>query len=387
MPDEEVLSFGRIERIGEPAKRAKLSHVLRHGAEYEEEIDCLNHTDALRKVLGVITDKHRGCIAGVNEIGAVGHRVVHGKDIFSAPTLISGDILTRLREYVELAPLHMPANVSCIEACIEALVGIPQVAHFDTAFYRSMPRHSSLYPVPLEWYEKYSIKRYGFHGISHQYVTQAASEMLGIPLERLRLITAHLGNGASITAFKENRVIDTSMGFTPLEGLMMGTRCGFIDPAVITYIAHKTGADIREIENILNNESGLAGISGIGRDMRNILEARAQNHERAELAFRMFVHTLRKYVGGYYFVLGGADAIVFTAGIGENCPEVRAAVCDGLEGVGIIMDSEKNKATVGGKSEFINSLSSAVKIMVIPTNEEVMIARETYKIVKSLSLG
>jgi len=210
---------------------------------------------------------------------------------------------------------------------------------------------------------------------------------LGIPLERLRLITAHLGNGASITAFKENRVIDTSMGFTPLEGLMMGTRCGFIDPAVITYIAHKTGADIREIENILNNESGLAGISGIGRDMRNILEARAQNHERAELAFRMFVHTLRKYVGGYYFVLGGADAIVFTAGIGENCPEVRAAVCDGLEGVGIIMDSEKNKATVGGKSEFINSLSSAVKIMVIPTNEEVMIARETYKIVKSLSLG
>ena len=387
MPQEEVLAFGQIERIGEPGKKARLVYASSDKVEFEEDIDCINHIEALKRILEVITDRRMGCISGVEEIGAVGHRVVHGKDIFSGPILVSEEILCQLRECVELAPLHMPANVSCIEACNEVLDGINQIAHFDTAFYRSMPKFSTLYPVPFEWHEKYAVRRYGFHGISHQYVTCAASEMLGIPLERLRLITAHLGNGASITAFKENRVVDTSMGFTPLEGLMMGTRCGFLDPAVLTYISSKTGAEIGEIEKILNNESGLAGISGIGRDMRNILDARAQGHERAELAFQMFVHTLRKYIGGYYFILGGADAIVFTAGIGENSPEVRAATCDGLENIGIVLDHQKNEDIVGGKAGFINSPSSRVKIVVIPTNEEVMIARETYRLIQSVSKG
>ncbi len=379
MPDETGLASGRVEKIGEPDGWAFLVHTMKDGTGYESDVESPDHKEALKRALDAISDPEKGCISEVNEIGAVGHRVVHGRDIFHGPTTVTDEVLERMKELVELAPLHMPANIAGIEACLELLPGVPQIAHFDTSFYRTMPMHSYLYPVPTEWHEKYGVRRYGFHGISHQFVTMVASELTNIPPEKLKLISAHLGNGASITAFKEGGVLDTSMGFTPLEGLMMGTRCGYLDPAVIPYIASKTGAAVAEIERTLNNESGLEAVSGVGRDMRKILAARAEGNEKAELAFRMFVHTLRKYIGAYFFAMGGADVVVFTGGIGENSPEVRWEALENLEHWGIRMDKKKNEDALGGEPAFINDESSTVKLMVIPTNEELMIARETYK--------
>ena len=382
MPEERVHAWGMVERIGEPDGKSVLKHRLDNGGTLEKEIDCKDHRQALEKVLETIVDARNGCISSVEEIGAVGHRVVHGKDIFNGPTLVSEDDIKRMKDLIELAPLHMPANITCIEACREILPGTPQVAHFDTSFFQSMPRHAYMYPVPMEWHEKHGVRRYGFHGTSHQYVTEAASDMLGIPPGELKVITAHLGNGSSITAYAKGRVLDTSMGFTPLEGLMMGTRVGYLDPAVIPYMMSKTGASVEEIERILNNESGLEAISGVGRDMRNILKAREEGNENAELAFRMFVHALLKYVGAYFFEMGGADAIVFTGGVGENSPEVRGELFKNLDRVGIVVDERKNMETVAGKRGFINADSSTVKILVIPTDEELMIARETRKIIE-----
>jgi acetate kinase len=278
----------------------------------------------------------------------------------------------------------MPANISCIEACAEMLPGVPQIAHFDTSFFQTMPKYAFLYPIPLSWHEDFALRRYGFHGTSHEYVTRAASEMLGAPLQAFRVITAHLGNGASITAFEAGRVLDTSMGFTPLEGLMMGTRAGFLDPAAIPYIISKTGLTVEEVVDTLNKQSGLSAVSGMSRDMRNILRARAEGDERAELAFRMFIHTLRKYTGAYYFAMGGADAFVFTGGIGENSPEVRAALFEGLAPLGIEIDRQKNQAVTAGRTECISTSSSKLKVLVIPTNEELLIGREAYNQVSSL---
>ncbi len=385
MPDEVELVAGQVERIGETVEKSIFVHSRAQEEKLRDKLQCPNHRAALEKALDAITDTGIGCVTEPDEIGAIGHRVVHGRDVYTGPTRVSGEVISKLKEFIELAPLHMPANISCIEACMELLPKTPQVANFDTSFYQTMPKHAYLYPVPLEWHEKYAVRRYGFHGISHQYVTHTASEMLGIPLDKLKLITAHLGAGASITAFDEGRVLDTSMGFTPLEGLMMGTRVGYLDPAVIPYMVSKTGASVAEIERTLNNESGLAAISGISRDMRNILEERKKGNERAELAFRMFVHTLRKYIGAYYFAMGGADAIVFTAGIGENSPEIRQAVCENLEHSDIIPDREKNEEVVGGITAFICDPSSPIKLLVIPTDEEVMIARETYGLVQLIN--
>jgi len=383
MPYETDLASGRVEKIGEPEGSALLAHASNDGAGFDSEVECRDHRQALKCALDAVSDPEKGCISDIGEIGAVGHRVVHGGNIFLGPTPVTDETLKQMKEFTELAPLHMPANIAGIEACRELLPVTPQIAHFDTSFYQSMPMHSRLYPVPMEWHERYGVRRYGFHGISHQFVTTAAAELLGIPLRKLKLISAHLGNGASITAFKEGGVLDTSMGFTPLEGLMMGTRCGYLDPAVIPYIASKTGATPAEIERILNNESGLAAISGVGRDMRKILAARNEGDERAELAFRMFVHTLRKYIGAYFFAMGGADAVVFTGGIGENSPEVRAEALRNLARWGIRPDKEKNENITGRAAAFINAPSSEVKLMVIPTNEELMIARETYKLVET----
>jgi acetate kinase len=319
----------------------------------------------------------------VEEIEALGHRVVRGRDLFCEPCLVSDENLARMKELIELAPLHMPANISCIEACSEVLPGVPQIAHFDTSFFQTMPKYAFLYPIPLSWHEDFAVRRYGFHGASHEYVTLAASEMLVTPLDRLKIITAHLGNGASITAFEAGRVLDTSMGFTPLEGLMMGTRAGFLDPAAIPYIISKTGFTVEEVVDTLNDQSGLGAVSGMGRDMRNILQACAAGDERAELAFRMFIHILRKYTGAYYFAMGGADAFVFTGGIGENSPEVRAALFEDLAPLGIEIDRERNEAAAG-RAECISTSSSKVKVLVIPTNEELLIGRETYKRARSL---
>jgi len=378
MPEEHVLASGRVERIGESSGKALFVYSRPARREIRDEFECTNHRQALERVFHTITDQEIGCLSTVDRIGAVGHRVVHGRDLFPAPCIVTEESLSQMKGLIELAPLHMPANISCIEACGEILPRVPQIAHFDTSFFQTMPDHAYLYPVPVDWHRIHAVRRYGFHGTSHQYVTLAASTMLKIPLSMLKVITAHLGNGSSITAFKEGRVVDTSMGFTPLEGLMMGTRAGTVDPAILPYIASKTGSSVEEVVHVLNHESGLKAVSGIGRDMRNILDACEEGDERARLAFRMFIHILRKYTGAYDLLLGGADAFVFTGGIGENSPEVRAALFEDLGPLGIEIDKEKNERVRRGRPACVSTPASRMKILVIPTNEELLIARETY---------
>jgi len=384
MPAERVLASGRVERIGESSGNALLFFSPATGDGIQREFACPDHQNALEALFQVIPNREVGCLASIEEIEAVGHRVVHGRDLFSSPCFVTTESLARMDSLVELAPLHMPANLTCIRACMEMLPGAPQVAHFDTGFFQSMPDHAHLYPVPISWHKEHGIRRYGFHGISHEFVTLAASEKLGIPLEELRLITAHLGNGASMTAYGEGRVQDTSMGFTPFEGLMMGTRAGFVDPAVISHLTARTGAPAEELIAILNNESGLKGVSGVGRDMRNILRERARGNGRADLAFRMFIHVLRRYAGAYDYLLGGAHAFVFTGGIGENSPEVREALFHDLAPLGIGIDAEKNQGAVRGKTARISTRESRVAVWVIPTNEERLIARRTYSKITNL---
>jgi len=379
MPEERLLHSGRIEKIGESGRTSFFQTNFRVPP-ITEPTYCPNHEKALELVFAALIHPDRGCLSSLEEIGAVGHRIVHGRDLFTEPLLVTLENLDQMKGLMDLAPLHLPANLACIEACLHMLPSVPQIAHFDTAFFRQLPQHVYLYPLPLEWHEKYAVRRYGFHGISYDYVTQEASRILERPLEELKLIAMHLGNGVSMMAFKEGRPWDTSMGFTPLEGLMMGTRPGTIDAAIIPYIMAKTGASLEEIMSILNHESGLAAISGIGRDLRPILEACKQNNERAVLAFQMFIHSLRKYLGAYFFLLKGADALIFTGGIGENAPEVRAALLNDLQGMGIKIDKRKNAAVINGKTGFINTARSPVKILVIPTDEEILIARSAYQL-------
>jgi acetate kinase len=386
MPEEHPIHSGRIEKIGESGATCFSQNedkVLYH----QEGVDCPNHEKALEMVFSALLDPEKGCLKSLEEINAVGHRVVHGRDLFTEPLVVTEENLAQMKELSDLAPLHLPANLACIQACLKGLPLIPQIAHFDTAFFRKLPSEAYLYPVPLEWYEKYGVRRYGFHGISYDYVTQEASRLLSRPLSTLKLIATHLGNGASMMAFSKGQPLDTSMGFTPLEGLMMGTRPGTIDAAIIPYIMAKTGDSLEEVMHILNHESGLTAVSGVGRDLRLILEARRQGKARANLAFHMFVHSLRKYLGAYFFELRGAEAILFTGGIGENAPEVRAALLEGLEFLGIEIDGAKNAAVIKGKTGFINTPQSPVKVLVIPTNEEILIARSAYQIVLLQGLG
>lgn len=377
MPDEDLLSSGLVENIGDAYKISVFTYKNLSHEKIKKETPCKDHRHAVKLVFDALTGTTGGFLKNLKEIKAIGHRVVHGRDIFTEPAVVSEDSLLKMKTLTELAPLHMPVNIACIEECLKILPGVLQVAHFDTSYYSGMPEFSYLYPVPCDWHKKYSIRRYGFHGISYQYVNEMASLLLKKPLSELKLISTHLGNGASITAFSEGRVLDTSMGFTPLEGLMMGTRAGYFDPAIIPYLISKTGFSPEEIIKKLNNESGLTAISGIGRDMRSIIDASKSGNSRARLAFDMFVHTLRKYMGAYFFSLGGADAIIFTGGIGENAPEVREAVFENLTPLGIIIDKKANLSVKGPKTGFINSEASRTKILVIPANEELMIARET----------
>jgi acetate kinase len=378
MPGEELIASGLIENIGDKRKGALFSRSSLSRKKTGSETNCKNHRDAVRLVFDAIAGTSDAPMKNLTEISAVGHRVVHGKDIFRGPAVISDDSLSQIKNLKDLAPLHMPVNIACIEECLKIIPGVVQVAHFDTSYFAGMPEFSYLYPVPAEWREKYSVRRYGFHGISYQYVNEKASILLDKPLSEIKLISAHLGNGSSITAFSLGKVLDTSMGFTPLEGLMMGTRAGYFDPAAIPYLISKTGFSVETIIAKLNNESGLTAISGIGRDMRSIIIACKDGNLRARLAFDMFVHTLRKYIGAYFFALGGADAIIFTGGIGENSPEVREAVFENLSPLGIMIDKRANLSIKGLKTGFINAESSKTKILVIPTNEELMIARETW---------
>jgi acetate kinase len=373
MPAEAVLSRGLIDAIGRGEKTARLVFEDDRGRMVDREVDCPDHRTAVRLALEVLGSDLT--------VDAVGHRVVHGGSAYTAPTLIDDEVLGRLRGLIDLAPLHQPINLDCLEVCRGALPGRPQAAVFDTSWHASMPPRSFRYPVPEDWYTNHGLRRYGFHGSSHQYVTLATAALLDRPLTELKLITLHLGHGCSAAAFDQGRVLDTSMGFTPLEGLMMGTRAGDFDPAAVDYLAAKTGMSWSQAVEALNQKSGLLGVSGVSSDLRAVLAARDGGDPRAGLAVEMFVHRLRKSVGAYFFALGGADGIVFTGGIGQNSPEIRGRTLADLEACGIRLDPALNETMVGGRSGPISAKDSAVKVMVIQTDEELMIARETYALV------
>lgn len=380
MSDESVLAKGLVERIG--LEGAVLTHQPAGKDKVVITGDISNHSVGIKLVLEALTDANHGVIASMKEIVAVGHRVVHGGEKFADSVLITPDVMRALEECIEMAPLHNPPNILGINACAELMPGVPQVGVFDTAFHQTMPKAAFLYGLPYEAYEKYGVRRYGFHGTSHKYVSQRAAEMMGQHMSNLRIITCHLGNGSSLAAIKYGKAIDTSMGFTPLEGLVMGTRCGEIDPAIIPFLMKKEGMTPDQMDEYLNKKSGVLGISGVSSDFRDIEDAAGEGNERAQLALDVFAYKVRKYVGGYVASMGGVDAIVFTAGLGENSIEMRDKICNGLEYLGTRIDHEKNN--VRGKAQEISVDGAKVKIFVIPTNEELVIARDTKAICGSL---
>ena len=380
MVDESVLAKGLVERIG--LEGSVLNHQPTGHDKVVIKADISNHSVGIKLVLEALTDSKHGVISSMKEIVAVGHRVVHGGEKFADSVLITPEVMKALEDCIEMAPLHNPPNISGIEACAEIMPGVPQVGVFDTAFHQSMPKHAFLYGLPYEAYEKYGVRRYGFHGTSHKYVSQRVAEMMDQHMSNLRIITCHLGNGSSLAAIKYGRALDTSMGFTPLEGLVMGTRCGEIDPAIIPFLMKKENMTPDQIDNYLNKKSGVLGISGVSSDFRDIEEAAEAGNERAQLALDVFAYKVRKYVGGYVAAMGGVDAIVFTAGLGENSIEMRDKICNGLEYLGTRIDPVRNK--VRGKAQEISVEGAKVKIFVIPTNEELVIARDTKSICASL---
>ncbi|MCM3731025.1 acetate kinase [Fictibacillus nanhaiensis] len=373
MPEEEVLTKGLVERIG---LNDSIFTIEVNGEKVKEVKDIQDHSEAVSMLLDKLIN--HGIISSLDEIEGIGHRVVHGGEKFNDSVLITDEILKRIEEISYLAPLHNPANVVGIKAFQKVLPNVPAVAVFDTAFHQSMPEKSFLYSLPYEYYEQYGIRKYGFHGTSHKYVSERAAELLGRPVEQLRLLSCHLGNGASIAAIEGGKSIDTSMGFTPLAGVTMGTRSGNIDPSLIPYIMQKTGQSAEEVLNVLNNKSGMLGVSGFSSDLRDIESEAEKGNERAELALEVFASRIHKYIGSYAARMAGIDAIIFTAGIGENSTAVRERVLRGLEFMGVYWDPALNQ--VRGKEAFISYPHSPVKVIVIPTNEEVMIARDTMRI-------
>lgn len=378
MPAERLIAAGMVERIGEGPGRARLITNGPDGRREMPGLDCADHAQALELVLAVLDGDPSRTAADHGNIFLVGHRLVHGGELFGGPTLVDDHALAKMVSLQDMAPLHMPPALAVLRACRDRLPLARQVACFDTTFYRTMPAHAHLYAVPAEWHTDHGVRRFGFHGLSHDYVTQSAAAMLGMAPGDLKLISAHLGNGASITAFDRGRVLDTSMGFTPLEGLIMGTRCGYLDPAVLLHIQRRTGMDLARMVEILNTQSGLLAVSGIGRDLRSIMAARAEGHADAALAVEMYVHTLRKYIGAYHFALSGAHALVFTGGVGENSADIRALVLSDWAPIGFDLDSAANQQAINGCSGIISTGTSRVKILVIPTDEERLIARQTH---------
>lgn len=377
MNDRTVLSKGLVERIGISGSR--LTHYAGEKVSFKVEQEIADHRVALRLIFDALTHAVHGVLQRVQDIDAIGHRVVHGGEIFNEAKMADKETKEGIKRLCELAPLHNPANLLGIEACERIIPGIRQVAVFDTSFHHTIPKHSYMYALPYEYYEKYGIRRYGFHGTSHNYVAQRAARMIGKPLEQLKIITCHLGSGSSISAISGGRSIDTSMGFTPLEGVAMGTRCGDIDPAAITYLIERESLSPKDINDILNNKSGVLGVSGISSDFRDLEKAAEEGNERAKLAVEIFVHRVKKYIGAYVAVLNGLDALVFTAGLGENSPEIRARICKGLEFLGLSVEEEKND--VRGREADISAANSRVRVLVIPTNEELMIASETERVI------
>lgn len=373
MPSETVLTKGLVERIGLDNAVFTISV---NGEKQTDITEIPDHAVAVKILVEKLLSQN--IIQSYDEITGVGHRVVHGGEKFADSVLITDETLAEIEALSDLAPLHNPANIVGIKAFQDILPNVPAVAVFDTAFHQTMPEKSFLYSLPYEYYEKYGVRKYGFHGTSHKYVSERAAELLGRPIEQLRLISCHLGNGASIAAIEGGKSIDTSMGFTPLAGVAMGTRSGNIDPALIPFIMEKTGKTADEVLNVLNKESGLLGVSGISSDLRDLIKASAEGNERAETALEVFASRIHKYIGSYAARMSGVDAIIFTAGIGENSDVVRARVLRGLEFMGVYWDSALN--SVQGEEAFISYPHSPVKVMVIPTDEEVMIARDVTRL-------
>lgn len=373
MPEEKLISKGLIERIG--LKGSKIT-VEFNGQKYTDEKEISDHVKAVVLMLDSLIN--HGIIRDINDIDGTGHRVVHGGELFPESALVTDEVEKQIESLTELAPLHNPANLMGIRAFRKLLPNIPHVAVFDTSFHQTMPEQAYLYSLPFHYYKDYGIRKYGFHGTSHKYVSQRAAEILNRPIEELRIISCHIGNGASIAAIDGGESVDTSMGFTPLAGVTMGTRSGDIDPALIPYIMEKTGKNAEEVLDILNKESGLLGISGTSSDLRDLEQDADEGKTRAQLALDVFASRIHKYIGSYTAKMHGVDVIVFTAGVGENSDEVRGRVLEGLEFMGVYWDPKKNEQ-IHGSEGFINYPHSPVKVLVIPTNEEVMIARDAVK--------
>jgi acetate kinase len=378
MPEERVLAKGNLERIGEAMSKLSYSY---DGQVYTVNKKVADHDTAMELILKTLVGEKGDVISDVREIDAVGHRVVHGGEEFTGSVVITDEVVNSIEKFADLAPLHNPPNLTGIRAAQHTLPNATQVACFDTAFHTTLPQVAYLYALPFELYEKYRVRRYGFHGTSHRYVARRAAHLLGKGKNDVNVITCHLGNGCSMTAVKKGVSVDTSMGLTPLEGLVMGTRSGDIDPAILFYLAEK-GYSIQELNALCNKKSGLLGISGRSNDMRNLTELAAGGDKRAQLAIDIFAYRIRKYIGAYTAVLGAVDAVVFTGGIGENGADVRAMICSGQDQIGIEIDAERNSATFGKEGD-ISTDSSRVKVFVIPTDEEAAIAKDTYEHAKS----
>lgn len=376
--DKKTLAEGGVEKIGIPGSFLKFR--LPDGSKKVIDEVIPDHRKAIMDILNILTDPTYGCISSFKEIDAVGHRVVHGGEKFNKSVLINDEVIEKIKECYDVAPLHNPVNMAGIDAITELMPGVPQVAVFDTAFHQTMPAEAYMYALPYELYTKYSVRRFGFHGTSHRYVARRVCDFLGVPYENQRIITCHIGNGGSITAVKDGKSIDTSMGLTPVEGLMMGTRVGDVDPGALTFIMDKEHLDTKQLSNLINKKSGVLGISGISSDMRDIDAAIAEGNERAKLALDMYIYRIIKYIGAYTAVLNGVDIIVFTGGVGENQQPLRKAVCEHLSYLGVKIDDAVN-ASSRGEEKVISATDSKVKVVVIPTDEELMIARDTEAIV------
>lgn len=374
MPEGKVLAQGGVEKLGLSDSFLKLK--LPSGEKVVLEKDMPEHTVAIDFILKTITGSEYGCIKSLSEIDAVGHRLVHGGDKFSESVVITDAVVESVKQCIDLAPLHNPSTLKGVAAVTELIPGVPQVGVFDTAFPQTMPQRAFMYALPYEYYEKYGVRRYGFHGTSHRFVSKRACEFLGLDYNKARIITAHIGNGASMCAIKEGKCIDTTMGLTPTEGLMMGTRVGDVDPGALVFIGEKEGLSMAQLSEVINKKSGVLGVSGVSSDMREIEEAISQGNERAKLALEMYDYRIKKYVGAFTAAMGGLDLLIFTGGVGENQTTTREYVCEDMQYMGIEIDKELN-AKIHGDEALLSSKESKVKVVVIPTDEELMIALDT----------
>lgn len=380
MDKEKVMSSGLVERIG--IEGSILTQKVEGREKYIIKEPMEDHKKAISLVLKALIDEKNGVIKQMSEISAVGHRIVHAGEKYSDSVLIDDEVMKALEECIKLAPLHNPPNIIGINACKELMPNTPMVGVFDTAFHQTIPEYAYIYPLPYELYTKYGIRKYGFHGTSHRYVSSEVAKLMGKDIKDLKIITCHLGNGASICAIKNGKSIENSMGFTPLEGIAMGTRSGSIDPAIIPFLMKELNLSIDEVNDILNKKSGVYGISGVSSDFRDIEKAAGEGNNRARLSLDVFYYKVKKFIGSYCAAMGGVDCIVFTAGLGENSPTMRKAVCDGLEFLGVEFDTERNN--VRGKAALISTDNSKTKVYVIPTDEELMIAKDTEKLIQGI---